>query len=142
MIGISLLLRHCVLLVMATLLLDATTDRNTCTVNAFKTGLQQQPLPLPLPWSNNRSVRDTVPYFADLTSTVDVADVDEKSTKTLQNTTPLVAVSVTAVTMADADVDVDIVTMRVDEVVIVIVVLAAVVSTKTTTRVSSSFSSQ
>jgi len=104
MIGISLLLRHCVLLVMATLLLDATTDRNTCTVNAFKTGLQQQPLPLPLPlpWSNNRSVRDTVPYFADLTSTVDVADVDEK------NTTPMVAVSVTAVTMADADVDVDV----------------------------------
>mmetsp|Transcript_47792 Transcript_47792/g.51659 ORF Transcript_47792/g.51659 Transcript_47792/m.51659 type:complete len:749 (-) Transcript_47792:174-2420(-) len=108
MIGISLLLRHCVLLVMATLLLDATTDRNTCTVNAFKTGLQQQPLPLPLPWSNNRSVRDTVPYFADLTSTVDVADVDEKSTKTLKNTTPMVAVSVTAVTMADADVDVDV----------------------------------
>jgi len=93
---------------MATLLLDATTDRNTCTVNAFKTGLQQQPLPLPLPWSNNRSVRDTVPYFADLTSTVDVADVDEKSTKTLKNTTPIVAVSVTAVTMADADVDVDV----------------------------------
>jgi len=76
---------------MATLLLA--TDRTTCTVHAFKTGLQQQPLPLPLPWSNNRSVRENVPYFANLTSTIDVADVDAKSTKTLKNTTPMVAVA-------------------------------------------------